>query len=390
MPTPTPTPLPAHGLQLRTLITAEGRLLLNLVDEPVVPPGPDEVLLRVEAAPINPSDIGLLFGAADLREAQAGGSAARPEISAPVPERLMPAMAGRLGQSLPAGNEGAGTVIAAGSSPAAQALLGRRVAALAGAMYSQYRTVPLDACLALPEDASAAEGASCFVNPLTALGLVETMRMEGHTALVHTAAASNLGQMLGRICRADGVGLVNIVRSPAQAALLREQGAEHVVDSSTPDFAATLTDAVAATGATLAFDAIGGGPLAGQILSAMEAAVQRRQAGGAYSRYGSDVRKQVYVYGSLDTGPTVITRSFGMTWGVGGWLLFPFLQRLGAEGTARLKARVAAELRSTFASHYARTVSLAEALSLEAIGVYGARHTGAKLLIDPQAGLEVS
>jgi len=377
------TPLPSHGLQLRSLITADGQLQLSLVDTPVAAPGADEVLVRVEATPINPSDIGLLFGAADMATAQASGTATQPVVTATVPERAMAAMAGRLGQSLPVGNEGAGTVVAAGSSAAAQALLGKTVAVLGGAMYSQYRSVPAAACLVLPEGATAAQGASCFVNPLTALGMVETMRREGHTALVHTAAASNLGQMLNRICQADGVGLVNIVRKPEQAALLRGLGAQHVVDSSAPGFQAALTDALAATGATLAFDAIGGGTLAGQILQGMEAALARSAT--EYSRYGSAVHKQVYLYGGLDPSPTEINRSFGMSWGVGGWLMFPFLQRIGAEATQRLKDRVAAELHTTFASHYSSTVSLAQALSLEAIALYGPRSTGTKVLIMPNA-----
>ena len=217
--------------------------------------------------------------------------------------------------------------------------------------------------------------------------LLSQRNREGHSALVHTAAASNLGQMLNRICRADGVGLVNIVRKPEQAALLRDQGAVQVCDSSTPEFMATLTEAVAATQATLAFDAIGGGRLAGQVLTAMEAAIAGKASGGdsRYSRYGSNVRKQVYIYGGLDTGPTEIVRYFGMTWGVGGWLLFPFLESIGSAATERLKQRVVAELHTTFASHYARTVSLAEALTLEAISVYGPRGTGTKVLINPSA-----
>jgi len=321
------TPLPATGLQLHSLVTAEGRLELSLAEVPVQPPGADEVVVRVQATPINPSDIGLLFGPADMAAAVAGGTAARPTLAAPVPPRAMPALAQRVGQPMPVGNEGAGTVVAAGGSPAAQALLGGVVAVLGGAMYSQYRTVKAAACLVLPQGTTPAQGASCFVNPLTALGFVETMRHEGHTALVHTAAASNLGQMLNRICLADGIGLVNIVRKPEQAALLRGIGARHVVDSSVPDFIPALTDAIADTGATLAFDAIGGGRLAGQILGAMEAAIARKATD--YSRYGSNVHKQVYLYGGLDTGPTEITRNFGMTWGMGGWLVFPYLQRVG-------------------------------------------------------------
>ena len=374
---------PTRSLQLRSLITADGQLQLSLVDSAVPAPQSDEVVVRVEATPINPSDIGLLFGAADMRTAVASGTAASPLISATVPAGAMPGMKARLGQSMPVGNEGAGTVVAAGSSALAQSLLGKTVALLGGAMYSQHRTVPAASCLVLPEGTSAAAGASCFVNPLTALGMVETMRREGHTALVHTAAASNLGQMLNRICQADSVGLVNIVRKPEQAALLRGLGAAHVCDSSAPSFMADLTEALVATKATIAFDAIGGGRLAGQILTGMEAAIARSAT--EYSRYGSNVHKQVYIYGGLDTGPTEIQRSFGMTWGVGGWLMFPFLQRIGAEATDRLKQRVVSELHTTFASHYARTLSLREALTLEAISAYGPRNTRAKMMIDPSA-----
>lgn len=290
-------------------------------------------------------------------------------------------MAGRLDQVLPVGNEGAGTVIAAGNSPAAQALIGRRVASIGGAMYAQFRCLPLSQCLVLPDSASAIDGASAFVNPLTALGMVETLRREGHRALVHTAAASNLGQMLNRICLQDGIGLVNIVRKPEQAALLRSQGALHVCDSSAPDFEDRLVDAIAATGATLGFDATGGGTLAAQILSAMEAALLRNAA--EYSRYGSTTHKQVYLYGMLDTGPTVLRRNFGMAWGIGGWLLFPFLQRVGPAAMQALKQRVADELHSTFASHYSHRVSLPGMLSAEAVAAYTRRATGEKFLITP-------
>jgi NADPH2:quinone reductase len=378
---PTPATLPATMLQLRSLITAEGTLELSLAELPLPLPGADEVLIAVQATPINPSDIGLLFGAADMRTAVASGSAVRPVVTAQVPERGRAAMAARVGQSLPVGNEGAGLVVATGDSPAAQALLGRTVAVIGGGMYAQYRCLPASQCLVLPEGTPAAAGASCFVNPLTALGMVETMKREGHRALVHTAAASNLGQMLNRICLKDGVPLVNVVRSAEQAALLRSQGAVHVCDSSTPDFTATLTDALAATGATLAFDATGGGTLAGQILGAMEVAINR--SAKVYSRYGSDVHKQVYLYGSLEMRPTELVRSFGMAWGIGGWLLFPFLGKIGPQATQALKDRVAAELTTTFASHYTRVVSLAEALQPEVIAVYGARATGTKVLIDP-------
>ena len=373
--------LPRDGLQLRSLVKASGELELSLVRIATPEPAADEVVVRVEATPINPSDIGLLFGAADLATLAVRGSGEPAVVTARVPDAAMKAMAGRVGQSMPVGNEGAGTVVAAGSSAAAQALLGRTVAVLAGSMYSQWRTVKADLCLPLPAGTTAAEGASCFVNPLTALGMTETMRREGHKALVHTAAASNLGQMLNRICLADGIGLVNIVRKPEQEALLREQGAVHVVSTSSPAFVDELTQALVATGATLGFDAIGGGRLAGQILGAMEAALSRTAT--EYSRYGSPVHKQVYLYGGLDTGPTEFVRNFGMSWGMGGWLLFLFLQRIGAEAAQKLKDRVVAELKTTFASHYTRTVSLAGALQADAIAEYGRRATAAKVLIDP-------
>jgi len=369
------------GLQLRSLVKESGEIELSLVRVPTPTPAADEVVVRVEATPINPSDIGLLFGAADLATVAVRGSGEQTVVTARIPPAAMRAMAGRVGQSLAVGNEGAGTVVAAGSGAQAQALLGRTVAVLGGAMYSQLRTVKVELCLPLPAGTSAADGASAFVNPLTALGMCETMRREGHRALVHTAAASNLGQMLNRICIADGIGLVNVVRRDEQVALLRDAGARHVVSTASPAFAGELTDAIAATGATIAFDAIGGGRLAGQILAAMEAALARSAT--EYSRYGTSTLKQVYLYGGLDTGPTEIVRSFGMAWAVGGWLLFPFLQRIGVDAANALKARVARELKTTFASRYTRTVSLAGALQPDAIAEYGRRATATKVLIDP-------
>ena len=288
-------------------------------------------------------------------------------------------MAARVGQSLPVGNEGAGIVIRAGTN--ARALLGRTVGMAGGAMYTQYRRLPARDCLPLPEGTTAAEGASLTVNPLTALAMVETMRAEGHAALIHTAAASNLGQMLNRICTSDGIPLVNIVRSEAQSALLHAQGARHVLDSTHPDFVATLTDTLAETRATIAFDAIGGGPLANTLLHAMEAAANRGQT--TYSRYGSSTHKQVYIYGLLDTGPTQLDRTYGFAWGVDGFLLTPFLMKLGAEGIGRLRARVLAEMKTTFASHYTHTISLREALDPAILSAYALKATGQKYLIDP-------
>ncbi len=372
------------GLQLRSLVKSSGELEISLVDVTTPDPGPDEVVVRVEATPINPSDLGLLLGAADLSTARASGTAQSPVITAKVPEAGMRAMTGRMDQSMPVGNEGAGRVIRTGSSEAAKALMGKTVAMIGGAMYSQYRCLKLDECLPLPDGTTPAEGASCFVNPLTALGMTETMRREGHKALVHTAAASNLGQMLSRICLKDGIPLVNIIRRREQADLLREIGAKYIVDSTAPSFMDDLTSALTETGATLAFDAIGGGRLAGQILTCMEAAINKTAK--AYSRYGSNIHKQVYVYGTLDPRPIELNRAFGMAWGVGGWLLFPFLQKIGPADAAKLRERVVAELKTTFASHYTKVISLKEALELSNMALYAKRATGEKFLISPNKG----
>jgi len=372
---------PDTALQLRSLVKNSGELELSLARVPVPEPGPDEVLVRIEATPINPSDLGLLVGAADMSTARASGGGDQTIVTATVPAPFMRAMAGRVDESMPVGNEGAGVVVEAGSSAKAQALLGKTVAAIGGAMYAQYRAVRAADCLVLPDGVTPQQGASCFVNPLTALGMVGTMRAEGHTALVHTAAASNLGQMLNKVCLKDGVGLVNIVRSPAQAQILRDIGAVHIVDSNATGFTDALVDALVATGATLAFDAIGGGKLAGQILGAMEIAANKTAK--VYSRYGSTVHKQVYIYGGLDTGPTLLNRGFGMAWGVGGWLLTPFLMKIGPEEGEKLRQRVAAEITTTFASHYTKVVSLADALKLENIADYNKRATGEKFLINP-------
>jgi NADPH:quinone reductase-like Zn-dependent oxidoreductase len=372
------------GLQLRSLIKKNGELELSLKEIATPEPGPDEVVVRVEASPINPSDLGLLVGAADMATAKASGTKDSPVITAKVPEAAMRAMAGRLDESMPVGNEGAGVVVKTGSSDAAKALMGKTVAVAGGAMYSQYRCLKASDCLPLPAGITPAEGASCFVNPLTALGMTETMRREGHKALVHTAAASNLGQMLNKICLKDGIGLVNIVRSQEQADILRKIGAKYVVDSTSPTFMDDLTKALTETGATLAFDAIGGGKLAGQILTCMEIAANKTAK--VYSRYGSSVHKQVYIYGALDTRPTELNRAFGMSWGVGGWLLTPFLQKIGLAEITRLRQRVAAELKTTFASHYTQVVSLQEVLQLSNIAVYNKRATGEKFLINPNKG----
>ncbi|HEY5754240.1 MAG TPA: zinc-binding dehydrogenase [Steroidobacter sp.] len=371
------------NLQLRSLITAGGELQLSLRQSKVPEPSADEVVIRVLASPINPSDLGLLLGPADISTAKAGGTAESPTFTAKVPSQLMTGVTARIDQSMPVGNEGAGVIVKAGAD--AQKLVGKTVAALGGGMYAQYRVVKAVACLVLPEGTTPAEGASCFVNPLTALSMIETMRRENHTALVHTAAASNLGQMLNKICLKDGVGLVNIVRNGEQAETLRKLGAKYICDSSSPKFMDELTEAVAATGATLAFDAISGGKLANQILIAMEAAINRKQT--TYNRYGSPVHKQVYTYGVLDTRPIEIDRAHvGMAWGVGGWLLTYFLEKIGPQATQKLRERIVAELKTTFASHYTAEISLIEALQPETIQAYNRRATGEKYLINPNKG----
>jgi NADPH2:quinone reductase len=367
------------GLELRSQITSSGKLELWLEEVKVPEPAANEVVIRVEAAPINPSDLGMLLGPADVSTFTAGGTAERPSATAVVPQQRLAAVAGRLDQAMLVGNEGAGVVVEAGAD--ARSWLGRRVATQTFGMYAQYRLARMASCLLLAEGTTAKQGASAFVNPLTALGMVETLRREGHSALVHTAAASSLGHMLNRLCQTDGIPLVNIVRSAQQVATLRGIGAKYVLDSTTPGFVAELTEAVAETNATLAFDAIGGGKLAGTILSCMERAAARQAT--SYNRYGSSTHKQVYIYGSLDNGPTELSRNFGLAWGVGGWLMTWFLQKIGSRDTQRLRERVAAELTTTFATHYTAEISLAEALAPATIAAYNKRATGEKYLITP-------
>ncbi len=372
-------------LQLQSCVDDEGYIECALFEVEIADPGADEVLIEVEAAPINPSDLGLMFGIADTDTAEACERNGYPAVRVPLPPALYKAMAARQGLWLPAGNEGAGKVIAAGESDGAQALLGKRVGAFGGEFFAHYRSVPAMQCLPLNDDVSAEEGASCFVNPMTALGFVETAKLEGHKAIVHAAAASNLGQMLNRICLEDGIPLVNIVRSDEQVALLKHQGADMVINASDTDFSAQLRAALESTGATVAFDPIGGGPLSNSILSAMEAAAQKRMP--VWSRYGSEEFKQVYIYGMLDPSPTTLTRGYGFAWSVGGWLLTPFLQRAGLERLGAMRHRVQQGLKSTFASHYSHRTSLEGALAVEAVKLYGKKATAQKTLIEPRAAL---
>lgn len=371
--------------QLRSTVTSDGQLRLELATIEIPEPKPEEVVVRVDASPINPSDLGLLFGMADMSTAKASGSADSPVITADVPPNILKGLKARLDESLPVGNEGGGVVVAAGDSELAQSMLGKTVGILGGAMYTQFRALKAKQCLVMPDGTTGAEAASCFVNPLTALGMTETMKDEGHRALVHTAAASNLGQMLNKICIADGIQLVNIVRKQEQVDVLRAIGAKHVCNTSDEDFMHQLTNALAETGATIAFDATGGGPLAGQILTAMERAAN--MTAKEYSRYGSTTHKQVYIYGGLDRRPTEFNRAFGMAWGIGGWLLTPFLQKIGFDAAEALRQRVANEIKTTFASAYTAEVSLAEALTIDAINTYGKQATGEKYLINPNKGV---
>jgi NADPH2:quinone reductase len=363
------------GLELISRVTKEAELQLALIEAPVPAPGPDEVVVRIQAAPISPSDLALLLGPLDLATLRADGGM----TTARIPEARMVHLTARLDQAMRVGNEGAGVVVEAGEN--AQALLGKTVSAAAGAMFSQFRVLKQHEVIVLPEGISAEQGASVFVNPMTVLCMLETMRREGHSAIVHTAAASNLGQMLVKACKQDGVGLVNIVRSADHVKLLKDLGALHVLDSTSPSFAADLVEACAATKATLAFDAIGGGTLASQILTAMEHAVNRTAK--TYSRYGSATHKQVYIYGSLDVRPTTLDRTFGLSWGVAGWLVLPALLKLGPEAGMKLRDRVLAELTTTFASHYTATISLRDAIKPDVIVRYAKRATGEKYLIDP-------
>ncbi len=368
-----------EGLELRSLIGVDGTLRIGLETVRHGEPGPGEVIVRVEAAPLNPTDHYLLTGPADLSTMTASGSRERPELTMTVPAGALPSVGRRLGVSMPVGAEGAGTVVAAGAG--AEALLGRRVAALAGGMLTRYRRLAARHCVVLPDSVATAAGAAMFVNPLTVLGFIATMRDEGHSALVHAAAASNLGQMLTKACLADGIPLVNIVRRPEQVAILHGIGAEVVVDSSRPDFEERLGRAVAETGARLAFDPIGGGRLATQILSAMEAASAAPD--GAYEHYGSAVPKGLYIYGGLDRGPTILERRFGFAWRVGGWLLFHFMARAGAERIAGLQARVLREIDTTFASHFGRTISLDQILDPDVFRDFQSKSTGEKHLVLP-------
>ena len=365
-------------IQMQSCVHDNGTVECTLVEVELPEPGPDEVVVEIEAAPINPSDLGLMFGAADLSTVRAAERDGQPAVLLDVPDAAMRAMAPRVGHWMAVGNEGSGRVIAAGDSDAAQALMGQRVGMFGGEMYAGHRCLPTTQCMAFPDHISAEQAASSFVNPMTALGFMETRLMEGQQAIVHTAAASNLGQMLLRLCQADDVPLVNIVRSDEQVELLKSMGAEWVLNSQAEAFMKDLIAALVATGATLAFDAIGGGRGVNRILTAMEIAAAQT---GPWSRYGSEEPKQAYIYGQLDLGATELTRGYGWVWSVSGWLLTPFMKRAGPEVAARMQKRVLDEIDTTFVSHYSSRISLAEAITVEAVKDYGARRTGQKTLL---------
>lgn len=364
------------GKQITSTLTADGTLTVALEDHSYPDPKGFEVLVQIEAAPINPSDLALLFGPADLGSAQYSPG----KVIAPMPAPAVQAMAGRLGDTMPVGNEGAGIVIAAGEEAYAQGLIGKRVACRSGAMFASHTLSDARQCIPLPEHITAEQGAGAFVNPLTALAFVETMRADGFTGIIHTAAASNLGQMLVKLCKAEGIPLVNVVRSAEQVAILKAIGAEWVVNSSEPDFFERLVEAIAATGAMLGFDAIGGGKMAATLLTAMEAVASK---GAEYSRYGSNTAKKVYIYGALDLSPTVLTRSFGLTWDLSGWLLIPFLAKQGPEGQMKMAMQVIAGLTTTFASTYKSRITLEEMLTRDVAMAYNAKATGEKYLVVP-------
>ena len=369
--------------EIRSKVTADGNIEISIATTEIPTPSDNEVLIKVEASPINPSDLGLLISfAADLTTLSVLGSGDGTVATMKIHPAMMGAMKPRLGQSMPVGNEGSGVIVDAGAN--AKALIGKTVGVAGGSMYSQYRCVPASSCLVMDDSTTSAEAASSFVNPLTALAFVETMKMENHSAIVNTAAASNLGQMLVKICKDDSVPLVNIVRKPEQVAVLKDLGAEHICNTSDPDFMKNLVAALIATGATLAFDATGGGnegKLPGQILAAMEIAANKTAK--EYSRYGSDTYKQVYIYGGLDQSPTILNRSFGMQWGLGGWLLTPMIGRIGMERFQQMRERVAKEIKTTFASQYTQEISFEEMLQPDIIKAYAKQATGEKFLVNP-------
>ncbi|MCE2842129.1 MAG: zinc-binding dehydrogenase [Novosphingobium sp.] len=362
------------GKQLTTQLDADGTLTVQLNDKTWDDPKPGQVLIKVEATPINPSDLGLLFASADTDNAVYSPG----KVVAKMPENATRAMKARHGMAMPAGNEAAGIVVAAGEG--CEQLMGKRIACVPGTAYGSYAYADPNMGFEVADGVTAEQAASSFVNPMTALGFVETMKLEGYTGIVHAAAASNLGQMLVKICLEDGIPLVNVVRSDAQVKLLKDLGATHVLNMTDSDYMPKLIDAIAETKAMIGFDPIGGGTVASQFLTAMEAAASR---GAAFSRYGSNAAKKVCIYGALDLGPTILNRAFGLTWDLSGWLLTPFMMKAGPEIVGRMRARVMKDLTTTFASHYAKKGTLEDMLTKDAVTMYNARRTGEKYLVTP-------
>jgi NADPH2:quinone reductase len=373
-----------HSKEIRSTVTGDGNVEISIAKVDIPTPADDEVLIEIYAAPINPSDLALLttFGG-DVSNIKISGSGDNTVASMSVHPAVMRSMKSRVGQSMPVGNEGAGVVVDAGIN--AKSLIGKTVGLAGGAMYSQYKCAPAVNCLVMDDGIAPSEAASSFVNPMTALSFVETMKMENHSAIVHTAAASNLGQMLVKVCKSENIPLVNIVRKEEQVDILKNIGAKYICNTNESDFMESLVGALTETGATLGFDATGGGnngELAGQILAAMEVAANN--ASGEYSRYGSETYKQVYIYGGLDPSPTILKRSYGMSWGLGGWLLTPMLGKIGMEKFQEMRARISKEIKTTFASEYSQEISFEEMLQPEIINSYVKQKTGSKFLVNPQ------
>ena len=364
------------GKQLFTTLTADGTLTLEIAENTFKDPVGNQVLVKMEAAPINPSDLAILTSAADFENAEYSAG----KVVAKMPEPFLSGQKSRHGQRLPAGNEGAGTVVATGDSDAAKALMGQRVACVPGNAFSQYAIADAAMCLPLGDHSSEA-GASSFVNPMTALGFVENARMDGQKSILHTVGASNLGQMLNRICLEDGMGLVNIVRKDEQVELLKSQGATHIVNSSGGDFMDQLKTAIDDTDAFYGFDPIGGGKMVDNCFKAMEQVAVGKMT--EYSRYGSNQQKRMFIYGRLDFAPTTLSLAYGFGFTLSGWLLTPFLANAGMETVMRMRKRVLDNLTTTFASSYKEKVDLEGMLTKEAILDYKQMKTGEKYLVTP-------
>ncbi|PPR76922.1 MAG: hypothetical protein CFH01_01774 [Alphaproteobacteria bacterium MarineAlpha2_Bin1] len=369
--------------EIRSEVTKDGKIIISIAKVPVIFPKKDEVLVKIEASPINPSDLGRLitFGA-DLNNINILGSGDETVTTIEINNKLLNSLKNRIGKSMNVGNEGAGIIVESGKD--SKRLLGKIVGLAGGGMYSEYRCVKAKSCLVMSDGTSAREAASSFVNPLTALGFIETMKLENHKAIVHTAAASNLGKMLVKLCKNESIPLINIVRSAKQVENLKKIGAEFVLNMNDNLFMEDLINAIKETGATLGFDATGGGndgKLVGQILSSMEIAASTKSK--EYLMYGSESFKQIYIYGVLDRNPIVLKNSFGFYWGIGGWLLMPMIKKFGLVAFQNMREKVAREIKTTFRSEYKKIISFEEMLQPEIIRDFSRQSTGEKYLLDP-------